>query len=282
MALTNTRTGAGYTQAAGAFTPEDFGGLVDVAVKTDSVLARTFTTTSTDKDSVRYPKLISFPDVGHYKELDTVALADPTTGEVVVPIYRTAGAHKSSRELSADSAPDTADMVAKVLVNQIVRSVDAAGLGNTTSNGPSGLLSTAYSSVDVSSITNLDPFIDAIYTAEAQEGSITSWIMKPATAQAILKLKKATGSAESLISFTESGDLSICGRPVVVSPQVDANTLAWGISGAHNVLVNRIGTTVERSKEANFLDYALVIMATYRYGIGFLHPAANVRIFDAP
>ena len=89
MSFTNIRSGAGYTQAAGAFTPEDLGGLVDVAVKADSVLARSFTTTGTDKDQVRYPKLVSFPDVAHYRELDTVALADPTTGEVVVPIHRT-------------------------------------------------------------------------------------------------------------------------------------------------------------------------------------------------
>ncbi len=283
MSFTNLRTGAGYTQAAGAFTPEDFGGLVDVAVKADSVLARTFTAASTDKDSVRYPKLVSMPDVAHYQELETVALADPTTSEVVVPIFRTAGAHKSSRELANDSTPDTAEMVARVLVNQIIRSVDTSGLGNTTANGPDGLLSTSYSTVDVASVANLDQFIDAIYASEAVEGSVTSWIMKPATAQAILKLKKlSTGSNESLIGFTESGNLSIAGRPVVVSPLVDADTFAWGVSGSHNVLVTRTGTTVERSKEVNFLDYALVIMANYRYGVGFLHEAANVRIWNHP
>lgn len=283
MALTNLRTGAGYTQAAGAFTPEDYGQLVDTMVQADSVAARAFTSTSTDKDQVRYPKLVSFPELAHYKELDQVALADPTTSEVVVPIYRTAGAHRSSRELADDSAPDTAEMVARAMVNQITQSVDKAALGNTTTNGPSGLLSTAYTTVDTgASLTNLDPFIDAKFAAEANGGRITSWIVRPAVANVILKLKKASGSNESLLSYTDSGDLVIAGVPVITSPLVDASTQFWGISGERNVLVTRSGTTVERSTQSAFLNYALEIMATYRYGIGFLDPASNVRGYDAP
>lgn len=283
MALTNFATGSGLTQAAGAFTPEDFGKLVDVAVKADSVAAQVLTNTSTDKDSVRYPKLVSFPDVAHYAELAEIALADPNTEEVLVPIYRTAGAHRTSRELAEDSTPDTANMVAGVLVNQIIRSVDGAFLGNTTTNGPGGLLSTDYTTVDTgASLANLDAFIDAKFAAEANGGKLTSWIMRPAVANAVLKLKKlSTGSNESLLSYTDAGDLVIAGLPVITSAQVDANTLFWGISKARTVLVTRTGTTVERSTESAFRNYALDIMANYRYGIGFLHEEANVRGYDA-
>jgi HK97 family phage major capsid protein len=281
MAFTNFATGAGITQAAGAFTPEDMGKLIDVAVKADSVAAQVLTNTRTDKDSVRYPKLVSFPDIAHYAELAEIALADPNTEEVLVPIYRTAGAHRTSRELAEDSTPDTADMVAGVLVNQIVRSVDGAFLGNTTANGPGGLLSTSYTSVDTgASLSNLDAFIDAKFAAEANGGKLTSWVMRPAVANAILKLKKATGSSESLLSYTDAGDLVIAGLPVITSTQVDNATLFWGISKARSVLVTRTGTSVERSTESAFRNYAMDIMANYRYGIGFLHEEANVRGCD--
>jgi HK97 family phage major capsid protein len=101
--------------------------------------------------------------------------------------------------------------------------------------------------------------------------------MRPAVANAILKIKKATGSTESLLSYNDSGDLVIAGLPVITSAQVDADTLFWGISKARAVLVTRTGTTVERSTESAFRNYALDIIATYRYGIGFLHEEANVR-----
>lgn len=105
--------------------------------------------------------------------------------------------------------------------------------------------------------------------------------MRPAVANAILKIKKATGSTESLLSYNDAGDLVIAGLPVITSAQVDAATLFWGISKARTVLATRTGTTVERSTESAFRNYALDIMANYRYGIGFLREEANVRGYDA-
>ena len=64
-------------------------------------------------------------------------------------------------------------------------------------------------------------------------------------------------------------------------PLVDTATKFWGISKARNVFVVRKGTVVERSTQSSFLNYALDIMANFRYGIGFLHEAANVRGYDA-
>ncbi len=283
MALTNNLTGPGLTAAAEAFTPEDFGKLVDVAVKSDSVVGRVLTNTSTDKDKVRYPKLVSFPSLAHYKQLQEIALADPTTTEVEVPIYRTAGAHRASRELAEDSTPDTADMVAGVLVEQIKLAVDGAFLGNTTTDGPGGLQGTDYTTVDTgATLSNLDPFIDAKFAAEANGGKLTSWVMHPDVARDVLKIKKlTTGSNESLLGYNDAGDLVIAGLPVVTSPLVDTATKFWGISKARNVFVVRKGTVVERSTQSSFLNYALDIMANFRYGIGFLHEAANVRGYDA-
>ena len=65
-------------------------------------------------------------------------------------------------------------------------------------------------------------------------------------------------------------------------PSVDANTFAWGIPADRVVTVLRKGTKVVRSKESGFYNDAVDIRALARCGFGFLHPAAVVRLYDAP
>lgn len=278
MALTNFRSGAGYTQAADAYTPEGYGQLVQVAVLGQSIAAQSFGHHSTNRDKVLFPKWVSNPAVAHYSELDTIALADPTTAEVEVSIYKTGGANRQSRELVADSTPGTAELVAAGFVQQIIRAVDGAMLGNTTTKGPNGLLSTDYTSVEAASISSLDAFVEAKYAALAHGGNLTNWIMSPAVAETISKLKVQSGSLAYLVQFVENG-MTIAGVPVLVSDQTDANTFAWGISRSRNVLVVREGTRVERSTESAFLEDGVDLKATFRYGLGFLHEEANVRIW---
>ncbi len=278
MSITNYNSTNSDTTAAGAYTPEDLGKLVDVALKGESVAARAFTVVSTNKDSVRFPKFTANPSVAHYEELDVIALDDPDTDEVVVPIYRTAGATRISRELAADSTPDISSLVGRAVSEQIIRSVDSAALGNTTAKGPDGLLSTSYTAVAASGgLSNVDPFISAIWASRANRGEVTTWLMNTSVAEQLSHLKKATGSQESLLEFVDDG-FRIAGKPVIVSDHVAAGTLAWGISKAHSVLVVREGTTVERSTQSAFLSYAVDLMANFRYGVGFLHEPANVRI----
>ena len=71
MSMINSTTAA-------AFTPEDFGGLVDLAVKAKSIAARSATHFSTGKDKVSFPLWTADPAVGWYNELDTIA---PTDGD---------------------------------------------------------------------------------------------------------------------------------------------------------------------------------------------------------
>lgn len=102
--------------------------------------------------------------------------------------------------------------------------------------------------------------------------------MSPATAEALSKLKVQSGSNQSLISFVED-DLRVVGLPVVVSDQVDAATLFWGIPKDHVVLVLRQGTKVERFD--NVKQDGKWIRAVSRLGIAFLNPAGVVRGYDA-
>jgi HK97 family phage major capsid protein len=280
MSMTNTTTGSGLVTTAGAFTPEDFGGLVDLAVKAKSVAARTAKVFGTDKDKVTFPKWVSDPSVAWYKELATIATSDGATGEVSVDIFKTAGLTLISNELKDDSDPGVAELVGAGLANQIARAVDAAYLGNTAVSTPSGLLSASYSTVDTgASLSNLDPFIQARYAAVAAGSELTSWIVTPAVAEALSKLKIQSGSNQTLIQFVEDG-ITVAGLPVVVSDQVDGATKFWGVPQTHVVLVSRKGTTVEQfpavDKDGTF------IRAVARFGLGYLNPAGIVRGYDAP
>src|SRR6185295_18218664 len=75
--------------------------------------------------------------------------------------------------------------------------------------------------------------------------TLTNWIVRPAVAEALSKLKVQSGSNQSLFQFVEDG-ITVAGLPVLVSDQVDAATLFWGVPKAHVMFVQRKGTTVER------------------------------------
>jgi HK97 family phage major capsid protein len=128
------------------------------------------------------------------------------------------------------------------------------------------------------SLTNLDPFVAARYAAKSHGSDLTSWIMSPAQAETLSKLKIASGSNQSLIQFVEDG-ITVAGLPVIVSDQVDADTKFWGIPQAHVVLVMRKGTRVE--KFPNVQKDGIWVRAVSRLGIGFLNEPGVVRGYDA-
>ena len=55
------------------------------------------------------------------------------------------------------------------------------------------------------SLTNLDAFVSARYAAQAEGSTLTSWIVRPAVAEALSKLKVETGSNQTLLQFVEDG-----------------------------------------------------------------------------
>ena len=159
--------------------------------------------------------------------------------------------------------------------------LDVVQLANTTIKANSGLLSIAYSAVDTgASVANLDAFVSARFKAQTVGAELTSWVMSPATAETLSKLKVGTGSNQSLLQFVDDG-LVVAGLPVFVSPDVDAGTVAWGIPKARPTVLRK-GTEVVRSKDSAFANDALDIRAIARVGFAFLQPAAVTRLYDAP
>ena len=65
------------------------------------------------------------------------------------------------------------------------------------------------------------------------------------------------------------------GLPVLISNQVDANTLFWGIPKQHVVLVMRKGTAVKRFPAVH--NDGTDIRAVSRFGLAFLNEPGLVR-----
>jgi len=273
-----------HSNTADAWTPADYGQLVNLAVQSKSVAFQAATVFSTDKVKVNFPLWVSDPTVAWYNELDTITATDGTTGEVVVTPSKTAGITRASNELADDTDPAIADQIGAALANQIAEAVDTAWLANTTAKANNGLLSLTYSAVDtgaIASVASLDPFIDAQFAAEAVGAELTSWVMHPTVAKQLSKIKVQTGSQQTLLQRVEDG-LVVSGLPVFVSPKVDALTLAWGIPKARVVTVIRKRTEVATSKDSGFANDAVDIRAIARVGFAFLQPASVVRLYDAP
>lgn len=70
------------------------------------------------------------------------------------------------------------------------------------------------------------------------------------------------------------------GLPVMTHPDVDEDTLFWGIPSDRVVTVLRKDAEVTRSKDSGFYNDVLGVRAITRVGVGYLHEAAVVRGYD--
>jgi HK97 family phage major capsid protein len=264
-----------HSNTADSFTPEDFGVLVNLALQAKSIAAHSATVFGTDKHKVNFPLWESDPAVGWYNELDEIVAADGTTGEVECIPSKIAGITRILNELRDDSDPAVADIIGAALANKIARNIDAAYFADTTAKAPSGLQSIEYTTVDTgASLSNLDSFVSARYAAQAAGSTLTNWIVRPAVAESPSKLKVETGSNQSLLQFVDDG-IVVAGLTVLVSDQVDEDTMFSGIPKQHVMFVQRSSATVERFP-AVYND-GTDIRAISRLGLAFLNEAGVVR-----
>lgn len=270
-----------HSNIADTWTPADFGELLNKAVQAKSTAFNATTLFQTDKVKVQFPLWVSDPTVSWLAELEEIVPTDGSTGEVICIPSKVGGITTVSNESAEDTDPAIADQIANGIANQIATSVDVAFLGDGTGNAkvPDGLLSTTYQTVDTgASVTNLDPFIAAIFKAKSVGANIDRWIMNPTIAESLSKIKKQTGSNETLLQLVADG-IQVAGIPVLVDPNVDAATVAWGIDSTRTKTVLRKGTEVKRFEIPR--QDGQDVRGIARVGFAFLHAAANVRLYDA-
>ncbi|EME18761.1 phage major capsid protein [Rhodococcus triatomae] len=264
-----------------AFTPEDYGVLVDAEVNAKSVAFQAATVVDTDKHQVRFPVLEKDPATGWYAENSPITLVDPVTNEIVVVPSKVAGLTQVSNEAVDDTDPAVAEMIGRALARDIARKTDAAFFGNTVANGPSGLLSVAgVKVVDTGAAwTTLDHFHQAKHDATAEGAELTHIVLAPDVALALAKAKTGTGSNQGLLETVDDG-IRLAGLVALISPAVAAGN-AWALDSTQVMTVRRRGTTVTTSKDAAFGSDATQIRAVSRVGFGFANPSGIVRLYDA-
>jgi HK97 family phage major capsid protein len=268
-----------------AWSPEDYGKLVDLVIAEKSIAFKAGTRITTGAESIRFPMLTADPAVGWYAENTQISLTDPTTNELVVTPKAVKGLTQISNEAAEDSNPAVADQIGRGLARNVAKKIDAAFFGNTVTNGPSGLLSLAgVNVVDTGTVTltSLDAFHEAKAAALADGAEISVWVLAPDVALTLSKAKQlTTGSNVGLLDANGVGDgVTLAGVPVLVSTDVAAGN-AWGLDGTQVLVVQRTGTKVTRSTDSAFDYDAVQVRATARVSFGFVNPAGVVRLYDA-
>lgn len=265
-----------------AWTPEDYGQLIDTVIAEKSIAFQAGTRITTGSESIRFPMLTADPAVGWYAENTQISLTDPTTSELVVTPKKVAGLTQVSTEAAEDSNPAVADQVGNALGRSIAKKIDAAFFGNTIANGPNGLLSLVGVNVidtGTSTLDSLDAFHEAKAAALVDGATITHFVLAADVALALAKAKQATDSNMGLLADVSDGT-TLAGVPVLVSTDVAAGE-AWGLDASQIMVVQRTGTTVTRSFDAAFSFDAVQVRATARVAFGFANPAGVVRLHDA-
>jgi hypothetical protein len=123
------------------------------------------------------------------------------------------------------------------------------------------------------SVTSLDPFTYARYTAEAHGARLTQWLVAPATVETLSKLKTASGSNQSLLQFVEDG-ITVAGLPVLTSTRRGHRGL--GGDSTQQRFVVRSGTKVERFPSVT--NDGQWVRGIMRAAWGSLNPAGVLRI----
>lgn len=275
MAVLNSNLAQGWT-------PEDYGQLIDTVLAEKSIAFQVGTVVQTSSETIRFPMITADPAVGWYAENSQITLADPTTSELVITPKKVAGLTQISNEAAEDTNPAVATQIGTSLARSIAKKVDAAFFGNTTTNGPSGILSAAgVNVVDTGTISldNLDAFHKAKADALADGAELTHFILAPDVAYTLAIAKAGTDLNTGLLENVSDG-ITLAGVPVLVSTDV-ASGNAWGVDSSQIFVVQRTGTTVKTSEDSAFDYDARQVRATARVSWGFANPAGIVRLYDA-
>ena len=274
------------TTASGnlAFLASEVGELLVRPAITASVAAQVSTVVPTTANTFRIPIVSADPTAAWVAEGAEITPSDPTLTELVVTPLKLAGLTIISRELADDASPEAAEIIGQGLARDIAKKIDAAFFANTTTNGPSGLLSlTTSTAVEAaSSFTTLDAFASAVFTAESVGANVDSVVTSPSEGLALSTLKEASGSARPLLGADATAPTArtVYGRPMLVSSAVGVKT-AWAIPRDRVFLVIRSDATIERDNSVFFTSDRVAIKATMRLGFAFPHPLAIVKITHA-
>lgn len=146
-------------------------------------------------------KLLTDATVGWHAENGNVTASDPTLGLVEMSAKTVVGLVKFSLELSQDSV-NIEEVIGRSLASGTAGAIDQAGLGNTVTNGPSGIMSFGGRNriQSIGALTSYDPWIDgigALLRANVPLERIGASVMGPGVWTSLAKLKTGISGDKS-------------------------------------------------------------------------------------
>ena len=260
------------------------GPLIIKPVQAASLALQLTTSVFTDAGTYRLPRIASDPSAAWIAENAEIAASEAVADEVPVQLRKIAGLSVVSNETADDTDPQAAAVVGAGLARDIAKRIDGAFFGTAPANlnlQPAGLefLSGTVTTIAANPALGIDAFIDALAAADNLGVDIASWVVDPATASALAKLKVSTGSNLPLFGTGAVNGIQrdVLGIPLRVSPYVVAGT-AWGIPTSRVFGVIRKDVTVDVDRSAFFTKDQTAIRAVMRLGFGFVQPEAVVKI----
>ena len=277
------------SNGAAILRPEDIQALVSQPLITSSVAMQVSTVVQTDSHSTRFPVVVSDPENAWVAEGVEIPVSDQDIDEIDCVPKGLKGLVVVTNELIQDSDPSALDVVGQGLVRDLRTKLDAAFLGNTVANGPSGIESLA--GVQETTLVfdgSLDVIAEAVSLSE-NAGAPTvnpvdqlpnfALVANPADVLTLSTAKVSEDSHQPLLGpdATQVTGRSALGVPIYSAPACDQGT-AWLIPRDRVFVVLRNNPEVVADPSPFFSSYRTAIRAVLRVGIAYPHEQAVVRV----
>jgi HK97 family phage major capsid protein len=274
------------SSGASILAPEQINELIIKPLSQESVALRISQVVQITGPSLRVPIVGTDVAAAWTQEGAEITATDEVITEIDITPKKLAALTIISNELAADSSPAALNVVGQSIVRDLARKIDSAYFGNTTTNGPSGLLSIASTAVDAGDAwANFDFAEQAKSNAWQRNAEVTAFVCSPATAVTLSTLKEysTAGSNKPLLQPdpTRPAAYVISGVPLYVSPSV-ADDLVWGVPMSRVIVALRQDVSLVTDTSAYFSSDRTAVRATLRLGVGFADAAAVSKIATTP
>ena len=261
--------------------PPDIQALVVEPLIRTAICTQISTVIETSSNSTRFPIVVADPAAGWTAEGAEINVTDADVDELVVTPKKLAALTIASNELVQDSDPSALELLGAGITRDLQTRLDSAYFGASVTNGPNGIQSVSgvQTVAAGTSITNLDPFAEAISKAEQVGASDLTFVANPAVLLTLSQLKTGTAFNTPLLGVdaTSPTKRSILGVPITWSPAVGAADI-WAVPRTKAFVVIRTGTTLATDTSAYFSSDRTGIRCTMRVGFAWPHAAGVVKI----
>lgn len=242
----------------------------------DALILRTSTVAGNvegDSPAVRV-QYVDEASAGFVAEGSEIPEGDPDLAEVLVHTGKVSQLIRLSREQFVQ--PNASALLSESVQRAVTKAANTAYINqaaptNPAVTPPAGLLNVTGLTDGGAIGGNLDGLIDLQATLAENDGTPSHFIVSPTAWASLRKLKRATGSAESLLGVgAADAILYLLDVPVIVSNAVPADT---GLLVDSNAVVSAVGNVnVTQSDQVYFTSDSIGIRCTWRFGQNVVHP----------